>query len=374
MKTICLFTFAFFCLFSAQIAYSQTYEVPKNYAFKKAEDYKQYESSVIDAANWLENTPLDQEIDKRKDVSTFLVAWVSGSPSVSIELQEDIVGFMGKNPDLFVIYMGAYTRFMLEHRGSEDKLQANILALQSVMKVYKEGKGIKKDKVIENFIKMESKGELSKWVASKVGITDRLNRDVEMYNGTKSPEAEGFYNEGLTYTKNNDFKKAIEAYRKAIVEDRRYVEAYDNIAVAFRRLNMLDSAEYYYLQSIKLYPKGAMAHQNLGLVYQVREDYEKALEQYQILQELKPEGAEGIFGVAQVYLNMKEYEKAVEAGLKAEQIYLKNKDPWAADAQVLIGLAYFGMGKKGKAQTYLKKAMEGGVKLTPEQQKYYGVD
>ncbi|MCU0393670.1 MAG: tetratricopeptide repeat protein [Thermoflexibacter sp.] len=362
----------YFCL--TQFCFGQGFVVPENYEFKTKDDYQKYEYQIIDCINWLENTPLDQETDKRKDAGAFLIKWITGSPSVSIELREDLVGFMKTNPELLLTYMGGYTKFMLENKGSNDVLQATMVAVQSVIKVYKKGIGIKKDKSIENFIKMDEKGELKQWLAAKVGITDRLNRDEGMYNSSKSAEARAFYNEGFTYAKNGDFNNAIESYRKAIAIDRRYVEAYDNIGVAFRRLNMLDSAEHYYLQSIKLYPKGAMARQNLGLVYQIKKEYEKALEQYRAIQDINPEGPEGVYGMAQTYLNMGDFDKAIEAGLKAEKIYEKNKDPWIADAHVLLGIAYFESGKKSKGKSYLKKAIEAGVKLSPQQKKYYELD
>lgn len=48
---------------------AQSYEVPKDYVLKVAEDYKRYESDIIQAANWLKATPLDEQEEKRQNVA-----------------------------------------------------------------------------------------------------------------------------------------------------------------------------------------------------------------------------------------------------------------------------------------------------------------
>jgi hypothetical protein len=47
-------------------ATAQEFEVPKDYSLKKKEDYTKYEKDIIACINWLEETPLNQQEQKRK--------------------------------------------------------------------------------------------------------------------------------------------------------------------------------------------------------------------------------------------------------------------------------------------------------------------
>lgn len=89
-------------------------------------------------------TPLDKEKSKRQDANAFLVKWISGSPSVTIELREDLMVFMKKNPDLLSIYLGGYTKYALQNKDSEDKVAPNVAALRAVIEVYNKGIEVKK--------------------------------------------------------------------------------------------------------------------------------------------------------------------------------------------------------------------------------------
>lgn len=151
----------------AQTLFAQDFQVPKNPVLKKKEDFAKYEKDVIACSNWLENTPLDKEVSKRKDASAFLLTWVSGAPNVTIEINQKIVNFTEKNPDLLMIFIGAWTRFALENPdAAKDMTKGNLAGLRGVIKFYQANleKGIKKDKNVENLVKLEKEGKLEAWV------------------------------------------------------------------------------------------------------------------------------------------------------------------------------------------------------------------
>ena len=69
MKKIILIT-----LFSALVSktlFWQTFEVPKNYKLVAVEDYEPYGQDVIDGANWLINTPVNQEQAETNRIKCF---------------------------------------------------------------------------------------------------------------------------------------------------------------------------------------------------------------------------------------------------------------------------------------------------------------
>lgn len=102
----------------------------------------------------------------------------------------------------------------------------------------------------------------------------------ELYTPTKSETARNYYNNGYDYFVQGNFKKAVEFYKLAILEDPNYIDAYDNLGLSFRNLNLLDSAQKYYLISHSKYPKGALAITNLAVVQEYKNNTEGAIIYY----------------------------------------------------------------------------------------------
>ena len=153
--------------------YCQSFEVPDNYQFNSKEDYSKYEKDIIDAAKWLKDTPFNEQEDKRKEVSAFVVKWINGSPTVNVEINPTIMDFEKKNKGMLVLYMAASARYVLENNYSKDMRAKHKAALNDMMSVYKSGKGINKDKKIEKLIKSEEDGKLDEWLSENLKIDER---------------------------------------------------------------------------------------------------------------------------------------------------------------------------------------------------------
>ena len=146
--------------------FAQEFQVPTNYNLVKVEDYAPYEQDVINCVSWLANVPLDQNTEKRKEASAFLMKWITGSPNVKIELRQDIAPFMTSNLDMLMAFLGGWTKYSLETRDFSNPLKGNIAGIENVIFVYNKNKKITgKDKNIEKYIKLQSKGTLEKEIA-----------------------------------------------------------------------------------------------------------------------------------------------------------------------------------------------------------------
>lgn len=142
-----------------------TFEVPQNVEFKSKEDYTKYESAVIEAAKWLETTDLDKEIAKRQQINAFIVQWVSGTPTVTMDLTPKLQKIYGDNTELLAIYLSAYARNYIENAGSATKISATKAALISMMNVYKKGIAVSKSKEMEKLIKLTGENKLDDYAA-----------------------------------------------------------------------------------------------------------------------------------------------------------------------------------------------------------------
>lgn len=153
-----------FLLLAAKMLTAQSFDVPKNVVLKDKDDYAKYEKDIINAAIWLRDTPLNEQEAKRKEVSQFVILWLTGSPTVDVELGTAVLDFEKKNTGMMVVFMAASARYSLENNYSKDKTAKNRAALLDLITVYKSGKGISKDKKMDKLVKMEAEGKLDEWI------------------------------------------------------------------------------------------------------------------------------------------------------------------------------------------------------------------
>jgi hypothetical protein len=168
MATLKLFSLLTLTLGLNFYSYSQEEELLTSIPTTK-EEFVKSEQAVINTTNWLENTPFDRDVDKRKQLNATFVAWITNSPTVTIELNSKTVPFTKKNNDLLIIFMGGWTRYCLQNGYSQDAVKCTLAGLKSVIKVYQMGNGLKKDKQIEKLIELDAKNELETWIAEQLG-------------------------------------------------------------------------------------------------------------------------------------------------------------------------------------------------------------
>ena len=143
------------------------FAVPAHLSLSKPEDYGQYEPQVISTINWLEETPANQDVNRRQQAQRFLLQWASGSPRVSIGLQPYVGELAGKNTALLLAFLGGYTRFSLQHPEQQDALARNAAGVRSMLNVYALG-GIEPNKALDNLRQVADQGELETWLKGKI--------------------------------------------------------------------------------------------------------------------------------------------------------------------------------------------------------------
>jgi hypothetical protein len=157
-----------FCLSFSMLSSAQDFEVPASVPSTK-EEFASSEKDMIAAAKWLETTPVGTDMDKRAKVNTYVIAWITSSPTVTVEMRESIIKPFGKNPQLLGVYMAGYSRYCLENNYSKDQLQCNIAALKSAINCCNLGGDIKKDKALSKLIDADKAGKLEDWVRDSLG-------------------------------------------------------------------------------------------------------------------------------------------------------------------------------------------------------------
>lgn len=159
-----------FLLVASTNLYSQNFEMPDSYELKVAADYTRYEKDVIAAAKWLKKTSFDEQTEKRRQVSKFILDWVNGSPTVDVEITPVIMDFEKKNKGMLILYMACSAQYVLENNYSKDMRAKHRAALKDMISVYNRGNGISKDKKMEKLIKSDEDGKMDEWIEENLKI------------------------------------------------------------------------------------------------------------------------------------------------------------------------------------------------------------
>ncbi|WP_299339393.1 hypothetical protein [uncultured Psychroserpens sp.] len=149
---------------------AQEFNIPDNYSLTSEADYKKHQQDALDAINWLENTPLNEQESKRKNVSAFVMQWLTGTPTVTISVSAYIVEVAEKNPDLLLTFLAGWAKHAIENSRKLNEMEGNVAGMKSVLKVYENNKdsGIKKDRALEKLLKKKSDKDLEKWITKKL--------------------------------------------------------------------------------------------------------------------------------------------------------------------------------------------------------------
>lgn len=146
--------------------YAQEFEIPENVKLENQEDYKKYEQDILNAINWTQETPLREQESKRKEINAFLIKWMSGSPTVSIELSQDLVPFMD-SAECLMSFMNGWTKYSLENNYSKDKVECAFAATNHTINFYKKNKKeLGRISSIEKLIKKKKKERLKSYLIS----------------------------------------------------------------------------------------------------------------------------------------------------------------------------------------------------------------
>ena len=164
LKKITAFLFVVFMLTMTHKSFAQDLlsELPET-----KEQFIASEKNVLATIEWLETTPFDKDQEKRTVQKALLVAWLTNSPTVTLEVNASVLTFTKKNPDLMITFMGGWTRYALKNNYSTDNVQGSLAGIKSAIKVYK-NLSLEKDKQMEKLIELDTKGELEAWVKNQM--------------------------------------------------------------------------------------------------------------------------------------------------------------------------------------------------------------
>ena len=183
-------------------------------------------------------------------------------------------------------------------------------------------------------------GDLYYYMSDTPTSITYLNKALLIVGGLNASDQIDCYNKlGILYADVKEFRKSIQAYRKGIslinaakkITGKEYDRLYNNIALSFMELNLIDSAKLYHklCLSIRLMKKDKMdlgqTYNNLGSLYYKQNQYDSSLFYYEkglFYRKTAPEPPvsgiiESNVNIAKAMIALKHYKKAEKILLNA---------------------------------------------------------
>jgi tetratricopeptide (TPR) repeat protein len=129
-------------------------------------------------------------------------------------------------------------------------------------------------------------------VCAVLVLSGAAHADPATDPGTANEEARRLFEQGLEHSRRQQWELAIQAYRRAVQVDPRFVEAWTNLGYAYRKVKDYERSVEAYQRALSLRPDHAQAHDYLARTYLAMGNREAAMRHYEILRRLDPRMAE----------------------------------------------------------------------------------
>ncbi|NOX36894.1 MAG: tetratricopeptide repeat protein [Calditrichaeota bacterium] len=112
----------------------------------------------------------------------------------------------------------------------------------------------------------------------------------------------------------------IRNYKKALAIDSNYVDAWNNLGVAYYYYGYVDSAIICFKKALALNPDHPEVHNNIAFILDASGRYEDAISHYQKAIKLRPTYVTAMINLGDTYFHMKDFESARKIWELARQI------------------------------------------------------
>lgn len=102
----------------------------------------------------------------------------------------------------------------------------------------------------------------------------------------------------------------IKGYRRALRVDSNFVDAWNNLGVAYYYYGYVDSAIFCFKKALELNPDHPEVHNNIAFIMDASKQYEFAISHYQKAIRLKPNYVTAMVNLGDTYFHIKDYDSA----------------------------------------------------------------
>ena len=187
---------------------------------------------------------------------------------------------------------------------------------------------------------------------------------ARVHNSEDQPsrEAPSLNDQAVAAAEAGRYPEAIELLKRAIELQPELAVAHYNLGRVYQALNQFANAADAFKEVLLLNPGFTDAHYHLGTVYNKTQHYPEAIKCFKLALQLKPDSADALSGLSFSYSALNRHEEALEACEAAIQL-----NPALAEAYNNRGVVYFRLGQRAAGIESLEHAQH----LEPNRAEFY---
>jgi serine/threonine protein kinase/predicted negative regulator of RcsB-dependent stress response len=186
---------------------------------------------------------------------------------------------------------------------------------------------------------------------------EEIASDIDKQIGkitTSSPEAYKYYSEGMKFYNKGDYRKSIQFMERALAIDSEFAMTYRSMAWSYQSLNYPAMRKKYLQKALELSGRLSERERYLiqgdfyGQLGGAGDDKAKAIEAYNRLLQIHPKDSLGNLNLGQLYMDLEQWDKAIERF----EVLRQNKDS-AIQPYISLSTTYEAKGFYDKSKEVL---------------------
>jgi hypothetical protein len=138
-------------------------------------DFRRDEPKIIENILWLEANPIASTANNTKDITAYVIDWLSNCPYVTVLYDEMFLENLAHNKKykfsekFRVTYLFGKSYYILLNPDDSNEVKASARGIEGMVKVYRELKKIDPDvkhRLLEKYSRMEKKGKIEAYTES----------------------------------------------------------------------------------------------------------------------------------------------------------------------------------------------------------------
>lgn len=188
-------------------------------------------------------------------------------------------------------------------------------------------------------------------IKNEYALSLQYYNQVLVLRENNSPQT--WFNIGLVRTSQEQYKLALNAYRKAIKQDPEYEQAWNNLAEIHIETQQLEPARIALQQAISVNPQYSQAWFNLGVLYAKNNEFDNAIDALQKAIEIRSDFFSAQRELARLFVELEDYESA-------EYLYheILDSQPHRIRIWHALGLTLTEQGKSNDAMQAFETAID----------------
>jgi len=177
------------------------------------------------------------------------------------------------------------------------------------------------------------------WLAAQAG-----------HASSPSVQADRLNNLGVGYMNQQQFEKALRAFRQARAAAPKLVAPYLNEGIALLNMQQLDAAQKVLTDVTRLDTRSGRAWYNLGLLFKAQGDAQRALEAFRKASQLAPNDPDAHYFMGSVLAQLRQFPSAIQSFQQALKL-----SPYHASAEFGLARALQQSGNMVEARQHLER-------------------